>query len=285
MGEVPNYYPEEQSEENGLSSQESFKTPEKDPQAPPFDVLIVFGQGPVQKEQCWGLPTGAKARCIAAAELFHKGQIREVVLTGGKTGGEDYPSEAELMRDYLVKKMKVPEESLILEDKSTNTIENFANVLKMIDQKPETYRNLAFLSAGFHLARVEMLADKFLTTGLKFSSDELLKMRSPHHQRWVEKTTNPNQNEHYQKTLLEENRWMGGLEKIPAYWMPQASATSPERFRQIIKALPGVQDWLAENGLNNWEELSPDDLQNKIESLPREMPPAEWASREGWEEK
>lgn len=268
---------------SGSINPELTRNLEDENKPPSIDALIVFGEGPVKKDQIdthigWGLPVGAKARCIAAAELFNKGQIREIILTGGKTGGENYPSEAELMKRYLVNKFNIPEIALVLEDKSTNTIENFAHVLNLVDSNKDQYQNLSFLSAGFHLARVEKLAKKFLTEGNKFSAQELIKDRSTRHNKWVEKTTDPNKNESYKNTLLAENKWTRALEQIPGYWLPNASYANPERLKAILKALPEAEQWLKENNLANWEDLDPEQMQQKIREIKRTMPPSEWQS-------
>ena len=46
-------------------------------------------------------------------------------------------------------------------DNTTKAIENFANVINMMDKKPDQYRTVAFLSSQFHLSRISKLAEKF----------------------------------------------------------------------------------------------------------------------------
>ena len=80
----------------------------------PLDYLLVFGQGPVLDSETKQGPEpqtqNVKADSIlwmktiarAAGELKLAGGVKKIVFTGGKTGGDNLPSEAQLMKDILV---------------------------------------------------------------------------------------------------------------------------------------------------------------------------------------
>lgn len=151
----------------------------------------------------WRMGMAAKLRVIATAELILENKVGDVVLTGGKTSehqGIDF-SEAVAMKRYLKhllvrgwsRKIKQSEpgltpeeirdraserwaeteERIILEDKSTNTIENFSFVTNLLDREPDKYRKIGFLSNNFHLDRIMKLAGKFGVKGVPIKGDDL----------------------------------------------------------------------------------------------------------------
>ena len=62
-----------------------------------FDALIVFGYGRVQPRSA---PSSGKLNlygrlnALAAGMIFQACEIRRIIPTGGRTGGDDRPSEA-----------------------------------------------------------------------------------------------------------------------------------------------------------------------------------------------
>lgn len=84
-----------------------------------------------------------------------------LVLSGGRGPGEDI-SEAEAMRRYAVTK-GVPEESILLEDKSRNTAENFRFSRQLIESRMTAPKGV-FSTTSFHVFRSEILS---VETGLR----------------------------------------------------------------------------------------------------------------------
>ena len=90
------------------------------------EVLLVFGQGPVidaqtrlpaQRATAKGnedLNFWSKDLALAASLLYHAKAVNRLVLLGGKTGGRQYKSEAELMAEYL-QAANVPREAMSLD--------------------------------------------------------------------------------------------------------------------------------------------------------------------------
>jgi uncharacterized SAM-binding protein YcdF (DUF218 family) len=86
-------------------------------------------------------------RLNTALAIFERNSAARFVLSGGKTWQEDI-SEAELMANYL-QKHGVPRSSLILEDASTTTQENLANIKHIVDaQFPNA--TLHIITSNFH---------------------------------------------------------------------------------------------------------------------------------------
>ncbi len=279
---------------------------EKEPK-PHLNLAIVFGAGPIQKTeqdpvdftekeklletlnkdfleteqekkeyQQWTkqtremLPIPAKMRAIAALEILNKGEVNEVIISGGKTGGEELPSEAELMRDYIIRKKQIELnkkvekeeisegqakeilqemiEKIKMEESATNTIENFANIINMIDENSQQYQDIGFLSNQFHLDRTVKLAEKFQLKGEKLSGEKELDKRSKHYKKFLDKACSI-ENKEYEKILQGEEKWTKALEELPMYWFPQATLVNQERLTQMLEANKELEKTLKKKGL------------------------------------
>jgi hypothetical protein len=128
----------------------------------------------------WG-----KQNALAAGYALYKGTAKKVILSGGRTISvwgkktlpatrlENWPSEAELMRDiirksygelYEKKYKRSIDEVMIIENSSTNTLENFAYTINNNPQLLHDEVSVGLLTADHHLKRVSMLADLFSVT-------------------------------------------------------------------------------------------------------------------------
>ena len=77
--------------------------------------------------------------------------------SGGK-GNNEVISEAEAISNYL-KSKGIPESSIILEDKSTSTYENFRNSVNIIKETSgKTAPKIAFATTNYHVFRAGLLA-------------------------------------------------------------------------------------------------------------------------------
>lgn len=135
---------------------------------PVFDVLIVLGSGiedkPGRLEP--GSPDG-KMRVIAAAEAYRLGLTRFLIFSGGRTKGKGYPSEAEVMVDFMNRKYRkeggkfsrIPKEAVVLEKHSIDTTTNLRNSLKIAQEKGT--QKIGVLTNEYHLPRVVEVAGKF----------------------------------------------------------------------------------------------------------------------------
>jgi Uncharacterized conserved protein len=125
-----------------------------------------------------------KLRLEKAAEYAIQNPETIMVLSGGRTGA-DAKAEAEVMRQYLLEK-GVPDEQMVLEVRSTSTVENIAYSRILIDMmrkekdkenpsdkralpaylpsmmghKPDNSRQVGILTSNFHLYRAMQIARK-----------------------------------------------------------------------------------------------------------------------------
>ncbi len=93
------------------------------------------------------------ARVEAAVELYRAGKVKKLVMTGGVS--RDLQSSAGNMQ-MIAEKMGVPKGDIIQEREAGNTFENIVFSRKFIENSPR----VVIVSAGFHLERARMMADK-----------------------------------------------------------------------------------------------------------------------------
>lgn len=84
----------------------------------------------------------------------------KVVVSGGQ-GPDEPTTEARAMADYLMER-GVPEDAILLEDRSHNTAQNFRYTREMLEGEGYDLEDTQVLvvSNGFHLTRARMLAER-----------------------------------------------------------------------------------------------------------------------------
>lgn len=124
---------------------------------PPYrqDFIIVLGCA-VFGERVPPLLGGRIERAYRfyTKQIAHGAKPPVFILSGGQGEGEDI-SEAEAMRRYLSEK-GVPQEHMLLEDQSRNTMENFVNSKKIID-RIDPGAKVIFSTTNYHIFRCEIL--------------------------------------------------------------------------------------------------------------------------------
>lgn len=95
-------------------------------------------------------------------ELYNMGFAKYLIVSGGQGPGEDI-TEAEAMKTYLVSK-GIDENNIIMEDKSSNTMENLKNSKLIMDEKD--FSTAIIVSNKYHLRRASIMAKR---TGLNAS--------------------------------------------------------------------------------------------------------------------
>ena len=125
------------------------------------DFALVLGCAVFQER----VPPLLAARVDKAIAFIDKqekatGKRPLLVLSGGQGPGESI-SEAEAMRRYALNK-GVPEDCILLEDRSTNTRENFLFSKALLEKRFSAPKGV-FSTTGFHVFRSEILC---LQTGL-----------------------------------------------------------------------------------------------------------------------
>ncbi|MDO5142392.1 MAG: YdcF family protein [Eubacteriales bacterium] len=119
-----------------------------DPAAAEADYLLVLGARVYED----GHPSAAlAARLDTAYDLLCADPDLSAVLCGGQGANEPCP-EAEAMQRYLLRK-GIAAERLLLEDSSSNTIENIENARALIGAGHKT----AVVTSDYHLARARVL--------------------------------------------------------------------------------------------------------------------------------
>lgn len=101
-------------------------------------------------------------RLDAAEKVFKDlGESKKIVVSGGK-GRDERLSEAEAMKNYLVDK-GIPENMILLEDKSSTTSENFKfskSVIESDSDKKIEDINVKIVTTDFHAFRSKIIAKK-----------------------------------------------------------------------------------------------------------------------------
>ncbi|MBU2564600.1 YdcF family protein [Patescibacteria group bacterium] len=167
--------------------QETFKEilPEK------FEALVVLGKNwreypPKKANKDWPLRLSieSKMSALAAGEMFKAGLTDKIIFSTGKTAGKYWPSEAEIMSDYLKKNYSIPDDAIILEKESIDTVENAEMVAEIIEK--HNIKNIALMTSHYHLKRSVGLFNDYGMEVHSFPSEEMIKKRSSHYEKFVE---------------------------------------------------------------------------------------------------
>lgn len=116
---------------------------------PEADYLIVLGCQVNGTEPSLML----RERLDAAVEYLNTYPDANCIVTGGK-GSRENISEAQCMFNYLTA-AGIAAERILMEDKSTSTVENLRNTLEVLGETP---KHVTILSSEFHLYRAGRMA-------------------------------------------------------------------------------------------------------------------------------
>ncbi len=115
-------------------------------------VMIVLGC----QVHPWGPSVLLQDRLDTALDYWEEHQELTVVVAGGQ-GDNEPTTEARAMADYLTGR-GVPEENILLEERSRNTDQNLRYSIQVLAEAGyDTTGDIVIVSNGFHLARVRML--------------------------------------------------------------------------------------------------------------------------------
>lgn len=117
-----------------------------------LDYIIVLGAQVKEK----GPSAALKFRLDTAYDYLVENENTICIVSGGQ-GANEPCSEAQGMYDYLVGK-GIPEERIIMEDKSTDTSENIAFSSKFLDMENDS---VGIVTNNFHVFRGVHLAKHF----------------------------------------------------------------------------------------------------------------------------
>ena len=116
----------------------------------PADAAVVLSTRAYEKGR---LNPCLVARVEAAVELYRARKVKKLVMSGGLS--RDFQSASGNMQ-AIAEKMGVPKEDIIQERRAENTFENIVFSRDFIENSPR----VVIVSAGFHLARARMMADR-----------------------------------------------------------------------------------------------------------------------------
>jgi uncharacterized SAM-binding protein YcdF (DUF218 family) len=128
-----------------------------------YDYIIIHGAG-LDGDKPTPLLRGRIDKAVDLWERQHRYGV--FVVSGGK-GGDEVMSEAEAMRKYLTEEHHIPEASILMEDRSTTTMENLVFSKQIMDGRsgagPRAYR-AALVTSDYHVFRASEYAHQI---GLK----------------------------------------------------------------------------------------------------------------------
>lgn len=120
-----------------------------------FDYVIIHGAG-IKKD---GTVTKLLAdRCDKAIEIYRKDPTSPYLVPSGGQGSDEICSEAEAMRKYLVSQ-GIPEDKILLEDKSKTTMENVTFSKNLIERRPGR-KYTALVTSNYHIYRAMRYAKR-----------------------------------------------------------------------------------------------------------------------------
>lgn len=99
------------------------------------------------------------AKRLNKAYEYHLENPDAVIIVSGGQGPQEKISEALAMKRYLVDK-GVPEEKIIMEDKSTSTIENFKYSHEIMKEMGLPEDSVVFVTNAYHVYRGSYYAEK-----------------------------------------------------------------------------------------------------------------------------
>ena len=118
-----------------------------------FDFIIIHGCGLTGGDRMTKLLTNRVDKAIA---VFDKCGRKPILVPSGGQGPDEALSEAQAMKNYLLEH-GIPEDKIVLEDKSFTTKENLLNSKNIIDGYAGK-RRTALVSSNYHIYRCLRIA-------------------------------------------------------------------------------------------------------------------------------
>ncbi len=121
------------------------------PESQPVDLLFIFGTSTIDSDAL-----------ESVARDYQKGRFPKVMVTGlsGRLYSETGKPVAHIMRDELIAR-GVPSEIILVQDRSTNTLEDVAFSLDVLEKYSIFPKRIAFLCKAHHSGRCLRTLRKF----------------------------------------------------------------------------------------------------------------------------
>ena len=128
-----------------------------------FDYVIIHGSGLLNGDKVSKL---LQDRLDKAIEVYRMDPSPTKLVPSGGQGADETVSEAEAMKRYLLSK-GIPESDILIEDKSTTTLENLLNSRQIIESR-EGRKYTALVTSNYHVYRALRYCRKigFRCTGI-----------------------------------------------------------------------------------------------------------------------
>lgn len=121
--------------------------------APDADAVIVLGGG-IRGERV----SMTLARRLSAAKKYHDENPDSLIVVSGGQGEGENVTEAEAMKKYLLSH-GVAEESIVMEDRATSTVENFRFSMSLIREiTGKSDPRIVYVTTRFHVYRAGLVA-------------------------------------------------------------------------------------------------------------------------------
>ncbi|CAI2691980.1 YdcF family protein [Apilactobacillus apinorum] len=121
------------------------------------DFIIVLGSGLLNGNQVSPLLAARIQRAIDVYQQQAAEGHRPLIICSGGQGGDETTPEGVAMRDYVIAQ-GVDANDVVAEDKSRNTIENFAFSKQIVDQRQLDHNSGIFVSNNYHIYRASSYA-------------------------------------------------------------------------------------------------------------------------------
>jgi len=128
----------------------------KDSTIKDVDYIVVLGT----KIMSTRIPPNLKSRLDKAIEIYQKFDSRPRILVSGGFSSTNPKSEAEMMRDYLVKNGIKPE-VIMTETRSLNTMQNleYSSIRIRADWQNNYFPQILIITSEYHVPRVNKYAN------------------------------------------------------------------------------------------------------------------------------
>ena len=133
------------------------------PRSADYDYVIVLGAGLLHGEKVSKLLAD---RLDKGKKVYDRSYTACKIIVSGGQGPDEKISEAQAMKNYLLEK-GVPEEDIIMEDASKDTMENLVNSKALIDRR-KGRKDTAVVTSSYHIFRAMIYARRisFPVTGI-----------------------------------------------------------------------------------------------------------------------
>ncbi|WP_317854677.1 YdcF family protein [Chakrabartyella piscis] len=118
------------------------------------DAIIVLGAGLIGEDVSLSL-----ASRLDTAAAYHQAHPNSVIVVSGGQGENEIVTEAYAMSKYLQNTYDIGSDSILLEEQSTRTTENFQYSKRILDEHFDGDYTAIFVTNDFHVYRSELLAD------------------------------------------------------------------------------------------------------------------------------